>query len=295
MPNWCSNNLEVRSKKFIDFIKTKNKSEYKISTMLYCMYFAKELGIENFPEKLFYEFCEYKNTKENLSKVEKTFNHYAGFRKLFNGGESKLLSILKMHSFFNGPKEQFNLMKKAIKNCYVGIEEDNKDIKKEYSFSLFDYVERDIKFFLLEDFQFFLPREETNPFKKELIEADVRSANTTNLGTKWDASDCFIVLDEEKDLVDIAFRTAWSPPEPIIRRIGEIYANDGEVLHVYAEQGAAYCGQIEYENGIEIENIESEFKIKSDDDLDDDDFQDLSNWKYDTRINLEVLEGDFGG
>jgi len=60
--------------------------------------------------------------------------------------------------------------------------------------------------------------------------------NIENWGTKWSASDVYIT-----DGV-VEFETAWSPPEPVIRALGERFP-DITFIHDYIEQGIGFAGR----------------------------------------------------
>ena len=65
-----------------------------------------------------------------------------------------------------------------------------------------------------------------------------------NWGTKWNA--CEVYLHSDDILV---FDTAWNHPEPIIKKISELF--DVNVKLVYADEnfGGGNCGFLEYDHG----------------------------------------------
>ena len=73
------------------------------------------------------------------------------------------------------------------------------------------------------------------------------------LGTKWDG---FLneYIDKTSNQLYIAGDTAWSPCEPIVERISELYP-EVHIKHTYDEPGMAFCGVVEYENGNKISEI----------------------------------------
>lgn len=68
-----------------------------------------------------------------------------------------------------------------------------------------------------------------------------------NWGTKWDGFDYDNIIKTDHDLY-ITGCTAWSPCEPTIKRISEIYPEVNIQLE-YDEPGCAFCGRVEYEEG----------------------------------------------
>lgn len=77
-----------------------------------------------------------------------------------------------------------------------------------------------------------------------------------NWGTKWNAGECDSFYNN-KDLI-ITFETAWSAPEPIIKKI--IKSNKDLTIEVtYADEDiGSNTGYIKGENGKVVENIEYE-------------------------------------
>lgn len=64
-----------------------------------------------------------------------------------------------------------------------------------------------------------------------------------NWGTKWNAYEIG-VYDHPRGTC-ITFQTAWSPPEPVIRKLFELFP-DLYFDHEYFECGAAVCGGLHY-------------------------------------------------
>lgn len=62
-----------------------------------------------------------------------------------------------------------------------------------------------------------------------------------NWGTKWNSSD--VSLDEGIESLDYRFNTAWSPPEPVIKKLAKLFP-DCDITHEYYECGACFQGGI---------------------------------------------------
>lgn len=73
--------------------------------------------------------------------------------------------------------------------------------------------------------------------------------NVENWGTKWEIYDVVDWDWIEPTHLSYAFETAWSPPEPVIEKLAELYP-DIEITHTYSEMGAGYAGRAEYSGGI---------------------------------------------
>ncbi|MBX9578998.1 MAG: hypothetical protein K2X87_01710 [Gemmataceae bacterium] len=72
-----------------------------------------------------------------------------------------------------------------------------------------------------------------------------------NWGTKWNA--CGVQIGERSEWTgdvsqDLHFETAWSPPEPVIKRAAELFPDLTFTLR-YFERGAAYNGMLRCEGG----------------------------------------------
>ena len=67
-------------------------------------------------------------------------------------------------------------------------------------------------------------------------------------GTKWDA--CDVVIAEAKTSTTISFQTPWGPPEPVIRKLAELFPQLKFTLSFW-ERGMAFQGKYTYENGVQ--------------------------------------------
>jgi len=68
-----------------------------------------------------------------------------------------------------------------------------------------------------------------------------------NWGTKWNS--CYPELVEEtEDELNYEFRTAWGPPEPVVKKMGEMFPLLDFDLR-YFEMGAAFNGILRIEQG----------------------------------------------
>ena len=65
-------------------------------------------------------------------------------------------------------------------------------------------------------------------------------------GTKWNA--CDVTIETTVSTVVIDFYTAWSPPTPVIEKIGSDFSSL-TIIHIFAEQGMDYCGTTAYSKG----------------------------------------------
>lgn len=66
-------------------------------------------------------------------------------------------------------------------------------------------------------------------------------------GTKWNAVDPEIV-EEREDKIVYHFSTAWSPPCPVIKRLGEMFPTV-EIALTYSEEGMGYRGKFVMKGG----------------------------------------------
>ena len=67
-----------------------------------------------------------------------------------------------------------------------------------------------------------------------------------NWGTKWDACHVQITRDD-KDYLEIRFDTAWSPAQPVIEKIRELYQDNDSWTYVnclYELEGYEGCGYV---------------------------------------------------
>lgn len=67
--------------------------------------------------------------------------------------------------------------------------------------------------------------------------------NVENWGTKWNAGD--VIREDTR----ILFETAWSPPLPVIHRLGELFPNAVVGLQ-YREYGCGFEGEYIMSNGV---------------------------------------------
>lgn len=70
-------------------------------------------------------------------------------------------------------------------------------------------------------------------------------------GTKWNACDVMQMMDETKGQVrkfGFGFSTAWSPPEPVVRALGELFPTVNFQLK-YWEGGVGFKGTLEIRKG----------------------------------------------
>ena len=66
--------------------------------------------------------------------------------------------------------------------------------------------------------------------------------NIQNWGTKWDA--CHVEIDYYDDSqIEMRFDTSWSPPEPICKRLREMF-DDIHVSWFYDEPGMEFAGYL---------------------------------------------------
>lgn len=83
---------------------------------------------------------------------------------------------------------------------------------------------------------------------------DWYSWSVKNWGTKWGAYD-FVEVNNEPDIenYEIVFNTAWSPPVPVIEKLGELFPDLSFTLH-YFEPGAGFAGCLEVEGDESSDN-----------------------------------------
>lgn len=62
-----------------------------------------------------------------------------------------------------------------------------------------------------------------------------------NWGTKWNSVD--VIVEDEGDVLRYVFDTAWSPPEPIIHKLRELYPDVG-ISAFYDEPGMEFAGYL---------------------------------------------------
>jgi hypothetical protein len=71
-------------------------------------------------------------------------------------------------------------------------------------------------------------------------------------GTKWGICEAELTYEKKKSL-KYAFRTAWSPPLPIIKKMGTVFPQLKFILS-YFEGGSAFRGRFVMENGENTSN-----------------------------------------
>lgn len=81
-----------------------------------------------------------------------------------------------------------------------------------------------------------------------------------NWGTKWPASDILISKEKINNIYKITFNTAWSPPFPIIEKLGQMYPDLLFIFH-YFEPNMLFAGRFIVQN----ENISDEYFNYKDD------------------------------
>ena len=77
-----------------------------------------------------------------------------------------------------------------------------------------------------------------------------------NWGTKWDF--CRAELEDSKEDLFYHFDTAWSPPMPVIKAMGEMFTNLKFALR-YFEGGMGFNGLFQMENGRVISNLSGDY------------------------------------
>jgi len=98
-------------------------------------------------------------------------------------------------------------------------------------------------------------------------------------GTKWNLGKDSLQVDHSDNQVVMRFDTAWSPPEPIVMKLGEMFPALTFSLE-YEEPGCAFYGFLECKNGEVIryetydmteESHPQYFDFEEDEEDDDDD------------------------
>lgn len=82
--------------------------------------------------------------------------------------------------------------------------------------------------------------------KKEGTMPDWWHWRVNNWGTKWSVADVDLV--EKKGFIVYSFDTAWSPPEPVLCRLSEMFP-DANILLSFYEPGCIGRGSITYKGG----------------------------------------------
>ena len=68
--------------------------------------------------------------------------------------------------------------------------------------------------------------------------------NIQNWGTKWDITADSVEIElEDSEMLEVSFDTAWSPPEPICKRLREMFP-DSSFSWFYDEPGMEFAGYL---------------------------------------------------
>ena len=68
--------------------------------------------------------------------------------------------------------------------------------------------------------------------------------NIQNWGTKWDITADSVEIElEDSEMLEVSFDTAWSPPEPICKRLREMFP-DSSFSRFYDEPGMEFAGYL---------------------------------------------------
>jgi len=78
-----------------------------------------------------------------------------------------------------------------------------------------------------------------------------------NWGTKWGFCDVELAYDDGR-LLEYKFQTAWSPPLPLIRKMGEVFSELTFDLR-YFEGGIGFSGWFRIVNNEVVEDREAEY------------------------------------
>ena len=65
-------------------------------------------------------------------------------------------------------------------------------------------------------------------------------------GTKWNAYDCSVEIDQ------IKFDTAWNFPAPVVAKLSLIFPNEDVVISYADEDTGSNCGMVTYRNGVVV-------------------------------------------
>ena len=109
------------------------------------------------------------------------------------------------------------------------------------------------------DFNKFIPQgqKEIDSMGEPGIHPAWYTFNVENWGTKWNAYE-IVVGDIDWGSVEINFQTAWSPPIPVVKKMGEMFPHLVFNLS-YFEMGAAFNGWFQMTEGEVTENREGEY------------------------------------
>lgn len=78
-----------------------------------------------------------------------------------------------------------------------------------------------------------------------------------NWGTKWGFVEVELVVESDDEL-QYTFRTAWSPPNPLIRKLGEMFPNL-EFEFRYFEGGMGFNGILSIKEGQAVDDRTGEY------------------------------------
>ena len=68
--------------------------------------------------------------------------------------------------------------------------------------------------------------------------------NIQNWGTKWDVTADSVEIElEDSEILEVSFDTAWSPPEPICKRLREMFP-ESTFSWFYDEPGMEFAGYL---------------------------------------------------
>lgn len=138
-----------------------------------------------------------------------------------------------------------------------------------------------------------------NLTEKDLKEAKIYKSNIekygygdwyewsyNNWGTKWNAYDGYVSKISDESF-QVSFSTAWSPPTPVIQKMGEMFPN--LIIEMeYQEEGMGFAGTMGYEPNLGFYDNEGELIYLSDccnKDVNDDDWieycedNDIESWE----------------
>jgi len=78
-----------------------------------------------------------------------------------------------------------------------------------------------------------------------------------NWGTKWNTSDAD--LNERDDELIYTFDTAWSPPNPVIHKLGDLFPKLNFNL-TYTEPGDGFKGELDIRQGKVYNDVASDYE-----------------------------------
>jgi hypothetical protein len=78
-----------------------------------------------------------------------------------------------------------------------------------------------------------------------------------NWGTKWNSSDSDISSETNEEVI-YTFDTAWSPPNPIIHKLGELYPKLNFNL-TYTEPSMGFKGELDIKRGKVYNDVSSDY------------------------------------